>query len=564
LVFALRDKKFPRFSQFKHLPKILNAKERWVVSGALILILIIAAGGAARFIYRHLESRPMSGGVYKEALIGTPYLINPILATSDADRDISRLIYSGLLRYNDKGELEGDLAEQFELSADNTTLRFTLRSPIYFHDGEPLNSEDVAFTIAAIQNPAWRAPLWRSLQDIAIETPDPRTVIVTFKKPAPSLVYLFTFGILPKHIWGEVDPTIAERAVWNLKPIGSGPFKFKGLTKSRDGTIATYRLARNTGLYRKAPYLEEITLRFFSDFDSALRALKERTVDGVSFVPPRLYSKIPTKGFTAQTITMPHYTGIFFQDRKNTVLKEKEVRKALALALDRQKIVSEVPNAVATGVPFIGDQLDSGQIIFPPTYDPNESARLLQQAGWTQKDGGWYKNKQELVLTLTTYDEPTYLKVAEFIRDTWQKLGVKVKLEAASKDNFQREVLRPRAYEVLLFSIVAGALPDPYPFWHSSQMDDPGLNLSSVRAREIDALLEVGHSAIRRDIRESNYAEFQKQLLEEVPAIILYNSPYIYVTSAKIRGAARELLFIPSDRFNDIEKWYRRSRPGWK
>lgn len=563
LVFSLRASRIPRLNTWKHLPKLLTVSERWIIRGALAILLLTVAGTLASAASKHLIRLPRPGGAYVEGLVGTPRLINPIMASTDVDRDLARLIYSGLLRYNDSGQLTEDLAASIEHSPDEKTITVRLKENLRFHDGQPLTSEDVAFTIAAIQNPAWRSPLWRAFQDIEVKTPDPKTVILNIKTPTPTRIHIFTVGILPKHIWENVDPINADRAVWNIKPVGNGPFKFKSLSKTGDGTLSALKLVSNNIFHFGAPYLDEITLRFFPGFDEALQNLKEHSIQGISFVPTRLDNKIPTKGFTVRRMNMPHYTAIFFQDRNNAALREIAVRHALALAIDRNAISTLAPGVVLTDAPFSPGQIGFDSTLKPTPGDPKKASELLEVGGWKKKGDVWVKGGKELGLTLTVLNEPTFLAVAQSIKQNWEAINIKVALEISQKETLVKNVIRPRAYEALLFSIVGGDA-DPYPLWHSSQSDDPGLNLASIKVREIDSLLEIGRRTFDQTIRSQTYLEFQKKLQESIPAVLLYSTPYTYVVSSRIRGLTRQIINTPSDRFIGIEKWFVRSRLGWK
>lgn len=564
LVFSLARLRRPRAADLKFLPRLLTPTERWVMRGAIAILLIAFTIVLARFFADHLVSRPRDGGTYREAIIGQARLINPVLAITDADKDLSRLIYAGLLMYNEQGALTGDLAEKFEILDSGKTIIFHLREEIFFHDKERMDAQDVTFTIAAIKDPSWRSPLWRSFQDVTVETPDSKTVIVRSQAFTPSLLSLFTVGILPKHIWEQVDPQIADRAVWNVKPVGSGPFEFHSLAKSRDGEISLYKLARVQNYHHGRPHIKELVLQFVPDFESALSAFREHTVDGVSFVPERLRGKVPGSGVNLISVPLPRFTGLFFQDRKSEPLKEAAVRRALEEVLDRQRIAESVRGAEAQTVPFLEGQIGYTKTKQVPPPNLNLAAQELKKAGWVKEADGWMKNKKKLAITLTTLDEPINLQIANRIKQSWEELGIEVALEAAARVTFEREVLRTRAYEILLFSILGGSDPDPYTFWHSSQIDDPGLNLSSIKSRNIDLTIEQGRATADPLARFRNYLEFQRLFEEEVPGIILYASSYDYAISKRVKGVAIEQMYTPADRFNTVQNWFLRSRIGWK
>ena len=273
LVLSGARLRMPKFTQLRHLPTLLTAKERWILQGAVALFIIISAAGLSRWIAPHLERVPKPGGAYQEALVGSPRFVNPILAATDVDRDLTRLIYSGLLTYNSRGELEGDLAESFTVEDGGRTLKFTLRDNLFFHDNERLGVEDVIFTIKNIQNPVWRSPLWRSFEGIEISSPEENVILVKTPTFTNSFANLFTVGIIPKHIWENVDPKEAQLAVWNLKPVGSGAFQFSSFLKSRDGSIRSYQLGRFLQYHKGAPYINELVLYFFPDFESAFHTV---------------------------------------------------------------------------------------------------------------------------------------------------------------------------------------------------------------------------------------------------------------------------------------------------
>lgn len=564
LVFSFARRKIPQLRQLKFLPKLLDPLERWILrasGGTLILVLTFVV---ASYLKGHLVLKPQEGGSYREALVGNPRLINPILATTDVDRDLSRLLFPGLLTYNEKGELIPRLAEDYKVEEQGLAIRFKLKDGLRWQDGKTLEAQDVRFTLEAIKNPAWRSPLWRSFQDVSVEVVDTQTVRVKSSALLASFPHLFTVGILPAHIWEPIDPAAARLAVWNIKPVGSGPYAFKSLTKSQDGTIKTLRLQRAATSSADKPYIQEVSFYFFADFDSALEALRTHTVEGMSFVPERFRSKLPAAGIQWQRPAFPRFTGLFFQDRKNSVLRERAVRQALAVALDRQALAALVPDAEPVSTPFLEYQVGYALTIPLPVADPAKAAKILEGAGWKRGEQGWSKERTRLKLKLTVLDEPIYLTVADAVKQAWQALGVEVTLEAVSRGAFEPEVLRPRDFEVLLFSLVSGADPDPYPFWHSSQRDDPGVALSSVQSRPMDAALEQGRSTLQTRRRFESYLEFQTLLQEEVPGIILYASPYLYAVSKNVRGITLEQMATPADRFNSIAQWFVRSRPGWK
>ncbi len=161
-----------------------------------------------------------------------------------------------------------------------------------------------------------------------------------------------------------------------------------------------------------------------------------------------------------------------------------------------------------------------------------------------------------LQITLYTGNESPLPQIAKILKDQWQMVGVETEIITKETDELIREIIRPRAYEVLLFGQVLGTIPDFYPFWHSSQTIDPGLNLTSFNSSAADAKLLRIRESIDPEEREKALADFQNIILQETPAIFLVQPDYIYFVSNKVKGVKEHIIPDPSKRFVGINKWY--------
>ncbi len=581
-----------------------------LLATASLIFLIIT------FYYRNFLPVPRVGGSYVEGLIGAPQYINPLLSqTNDVDSDISRLVFSGLLKYDKELQLTKDLAESWQVSDDQKTYTFALKEGVKWQDGEPLTADDIVFTVKSVQDPDFKSPLLVSLRGVRIEKIDDQTVkFILPDDPYPNFLEVLTFGILPEHIWGEIPPINANLTEYNLKPIGSGAWEFKSLTKDRLGNIKTYTFVPNPDFYDPKPYLEKITFKFYPDFETAVQALKNHSVEGISFLP-KDFKKVLNgqKNLNLYSFYLPQYTAIFFNQKQNDFLKEKNVRKALALAIDKPKILTEalqLEGEIIEG-PILPGSVEGNIKIDKINFNPNEANQILNEGGWAKITPEEYQNflneqakkeeaaaktspeqsttsaeiKEEeklgepqetlplfyrqkndkiLEITLTTVNQPENTKAAELIQQAWQNIGVKVNLEIIEGSKISRETIKPRNYQALLFGIIIGSNPDPYPFWHSSQSQDPGLNLAVFENRNVDKLLEDARKTANEQERQAKYQEFQNILSAELPAIFLYNPTYTYVVDQKIKGINTERIIIPADRFNNFGDWYIKTKRVYK
>jgi len=595
LVQSLNPRRVPKLKQLRYLTKIFSSFEKKVFFGAAVTALLAILVLAITFYQANFIPTPAAGGTYTEALIGAPQYLNPILSeTNDVDSDIARLVFSGLFKYDQSLQLVPDLVERFTVSEDQKSFTFILREEVVWHDRIPLTADDVLFTVKSIQDPEFRSPLLVSLRGVTATKIDDRTIQFVLPEVFPAFLEVLTFGILPEHIWGEIPTVNANLTEYNLKPIGSGPWQFKSISKDRLGNIKSLTLATNSDFYGQQPYLEELIFKFYPDFQTAAAALKNKSVEGISFLPKDLKPQLQgIKNIQTYSLTLPQYTAIFFNQEKNETLADKAIRKALALAIDK-------PTLLAEALQLEGEILDTPMLpgitvaddVRHP-FDSNQANILLDDADWkrispieyleliatattaTTSDQAveavpaktpdpaelpneFYRvNDGEILkITLTTVDQPENAKTANLVAEFWRQIGFEVTVETISSSKISREVIKPRQYQVLLFGIIVGSNPDPYPFWHSSQVQDPGLNLALFSNRKADTLLENARKSADEAERIGLYQQFQALLTAEIPAIFLYNPTYTYVIDQEIKGFQIDRIIIPADRFNNLSDWF--------
>jgi peptide/nickel transport system substrate-binding protein len=560
-----------QFKKFRYIPKTLSKFEK-----RLILILFFVILGSIfwlgiRAYPKHIRIEPDYGGTYSEGVVGEPLYINPILApSSDTDLDISKLVFSGLMKYNEKQEQIPDLAENYEVSEDQKNYIFRLRKNAKWHDSQNLTADDVVFTVQCIKNPEYQSPLRANFQNIAVEKIDDYTIKFTLTEEtfAPFLKESTTFGILPQHIWSGIPPKNVFLSEYNLKPIGSGPFKFFEYKKDKkSGVIKSYTLALFKDYFGKKPYIKEISFKFYDDYPALISAYNHKEVDGISFVPAEEKSNIKKK-VNYFLLKLPRYYNIFLNQSKNKILEKKEVRKALVFGVDRQRIVNEALSGEGMIVdsPVLPGFLGFNPEVQKYNYDPSKANDILHQAGWRDddRDGIRSQSDTKLEITLTYAAQPEFAQASAVIRENWEKIGVKTNLQEIDPTILQSEYIRPRNYEALIYGQLISRDPDPYPFWHSSQREDPGLNLTSFKDKTADTLLEEARQTSDEKERRLKYLHFQNILAEEVPAVFLYSSTYLYGAKKNVRGIELEYITTPSDRFSNIENWYIKINRRWK
>lgn len=544
LVYALSPRKIPSGDQLKHLKKFLNPKEYRIIKICLLLIFINAIYLGVVFFKKHLEYAPVAGGEYIEGVVGYPKTINPLYAVNrDVDSDLSRLIYSSLFKYNQDGILVNDLVASYTVN-DNREYLIAIKDGAYWHNGDKVSVDDVIFTIEAIKNSEYRSPLRANFSGVEVEKIDDLNLKITLASPYAPFLEVLTFGILPKNIWSNVNPGSAALSELNLKPVGSGPYKFKSLLKSKEGDLKEYNLVANGNYYSGTPYLARLKFKFFVNYSEAIKALNDNQIDGLGYLPFNERQEILAQdSLLLHELVRPQIVSLFFNYNKDKALADKTARISLAQALDKDKLIKDVFDGVyqkADG-PILANNFAYNNEVTKYSYLPEEAKNNI-------------KNKLAST-TLTVVDSGQNILVAEKIKNAWEQIGLMVELKIIPGER-AAEVVKNRDFEVLLYGESVGGDPDVYAFWHSSQIGGKGLNLAGYNNSEVDTLLTEARMASDQETRKIKYKKFQEIIANDVPAIFLYSPTYTYVQSKKIKGFAGTMIIEPADRFASVSNWH--------
>ena len=509
-----------------------------------------------------------AGGDFTEGILGTPRFANPVLALTRADQDVSSLVYSGLMKIDPDGNLVPDVAESIEVSEDGTTYTIKLRTDIFFHDTIQLTANDVLFTIGLAQNADLKSPFRGNWNEVVVEVIDAQSLLVSLSEPYAPFIENFTLGILPAHIWRTVPIEQVPFSEFNTTPIGSGPYMVEEAEFSRSGTVEAYHLAAVENHYQ-TPLIEEITLQFYSTEAAIVSALEDGDIDATSYIPAELMAQVDTEQFTVISTPLPRQFGLFFNQNRSVSLRDAAVREALELVIDRQAIVDQALNG--SGIPTpqstatVATEVESEEVNSPATNSTTEdrfnSARsLLEDADWTQTEvGSWEKEIDDsavpLTVTIRTANNPTLEATLEAVTAAWQELGVTVLTEQYEQTDLVQSVIRPRDFEVLLFGLDVSRSRDLFPFWHSSQQNDPGLNITQYANLTVDAYLETARVSQNNEERTNAINSALTIIEQERPAIFLFQPANVYVISPSIKTESMTQIGRPADRFSNIADW---------
>lgn len=520
-----------------------------------------------------LVTVPDKGGELTEGIIGSPRFANPLLAISDADKDIVSLVYSGLLKATPDGKLIPDLAESYSISEDGKTYIFILKSKAEFHDGTPVTASDVEFTISKISDSELKSPRRANWEGVAVEKISDREIHFTLKQAYAPFLENTTVGILPKHIWKNITAEEFAFSDYNISPIGSGPYLVKSIGRNNAGIPNSYSLRSFSDNALGEPHISKITLRFYPNAGDLATALDQGDVDSVSGLSPDVVKELVKKGKQELDTTLPRVFAMFFNQNQAPLFTNKEVRQALTLASDKESIVTNILHGYGTVIdgPIPPRVITDDQAIASSTEERIVAAKaLLEKNGWTMNtETGIYEKKTSktttpLSFTLATGDAPELRATAEQLKSDYAKIGAELTLEIFEGGSLNQNIIRPRKYDALLFGVIVGRDHDLYPFWHSSQRNDPGLNVALYVNSTADKLLEQARATNDETVRNETYDLFEKEILNDVPAVFLYSPSFLYVVPKKVNNIHIGNLTTSADRFSNIQDWYIETNKVWK
>jgi peptide/nickel transport system substrate-binding protein len=543
---------------------------RWqivVVLVALGIVAVLLFSQQTPSITGPILPQPEQGGVYTEGLVGSLGRLNPLLDwNNSADRDVNRLLFSGLVKFDEHGLPQPDLAKAWGVAQDGTIYNFSIRENAVWHDGEPVTSDDIIFTIEQMKSAGSLYPqdvkeLWGK-----IEVTKLNDKTLKFELPEPFVPFMdyLTFGVLPKHLLESVPPDQMEKADFNLNPIGSGPYKFDHLLIDK-GQITGVVLNVSPTYYGEPPFIEQVVFRYYPSPADALDAYRQGDVLSVSQITADvLGAALEEPTLSIYTSRMPQMTFVLFNLKNTEVpfLQEAKVRRALMLAINRSYII----NSFLQGQAIVNDSpiLPNSWAFYDGTehfqYDPEAAISLLKGEGYVIPAGGGdirAKEGTSLSFTMMHPDDAIHTKIAETIRDEWASIGVYVELQAVPPETLYLDSLPSRAYQAALVDLDLSRTPDPdpYPFWHQAEATG-GQNYSQWDNRAASEYLEQARVTADYTLRGKLYRNFQVIFAKELPALPLFVPVYSYGVDAQVEGVQVGALYDPADRLATFTSWY--------
>ncbi|NWF67401.1 MAG: peptide ABC transporter substrate-binding protein [Campylobacterales bacterium] len=458
------------------------------------------------------------------SMSSNPSRINPILATDSASGEIAGWIFNGLVKYDKDGNLTTDLAKSFYFE-DNTTLVFELKENVYFHDGKKLTADDVIFTFELLKSPKIFTPYSQSFRFVKnIEKLSEFKFKVNYTRPYFKAVHIWNIGIVPKHILEKEQDLMTSK--FNQNPIGTGAYKLTNLNISGD-----IELIANENYFEHKPNIEKIHYHFMPDDSTKFLTLKTKQLD-IGTLTPLQYKRQIDDEFKKHFKIVQNrefaytYLGFNLKDEK---FKDKKVREALYLAIDRQEIIDILSFGVGELChgPFMPDTFAYNEHHKPKPNDINRAKSLLKEAGFSEKNPLTFE-------IATNANNPIRVKVAEIMQYQLSKIGVKVKIKSIEWQAFLNTVIFPRNFEAVILGWGLGLIPDAYAIWHKDGIKKGGFNFIGYDNEVVNELIEKAEATIDQQQLSKIYKQIFETIIDDYPYIFLYIPHSITAVNSKI------------------------------
>ncbi len=496
---------------------------------------------------------PEYGDTFIESSIGDASTLLPVLASDSASSEINGLIYNGLIRYDKDLQVEGELAESWEISEDNLTITFHLRKGVTWHDGAPFTSADVKFNYQLYIDPKTPTAYAESFKQVTgIETPDPDTFIVHYDKPYAPALMSWAMSIHPRHLLEGKEIT---KSLLARQPIGTGPYRFSEWVGGEKIVLES-----NPDYFEGQPYLKRVVYRIIPDISTQFLELQTGSLDYMGLSPLQFDRQTDTPAFRRLYNKYRYlnfgYTYLGY-NLKHPIFQDKRVRQALSYAINKQELIDGVLlgyGKVATG-PYKPDTWVYNDDVQKYGYNPEKARQLLAAAGWQDHDGDGLLDKagRKFSFTIVTNQgNDLRSKTGEIIQRRFKEIGVEVKLRIIEWATFLKEFINPGNFDATILGWTGGPEPDQYNIWHSSKTGPRELNFIGFKNAEVDRLLEKGRRVFDQQQRKVFYDRFQEILAEEQPYTFLYIGEALPAVSKRFRGVKPAPAGI---RYN-FNKWF--------
>lgn len=487
-----------------------------------------------------------SRDAYVSSGISDVRILLPLFADDAISSSICDFIYNGLTKIDKDLQVTGDLAEDWKIEEEGTTIIFNLRKNVTWHDGEPFTAKDVLFTYKKILDPGTGCPYISSYSGIEkIEVLDEYTIKFKYAVPYAPALSKFGMGIIPEHIFR--DTLELQKSPYALKPVGTGPYKFSAWKKAE-----YIILEANEDYFEHVPFIKRHVYRIIPDQNVQFLELTSGSIDSMDLNPYQFIYRSNTRRFRERIDKYKYlarsYTYVGY-NQKDPLFQDVKVRKALNYAINRKEIIKtvllglgeECTGPFFKGTPYYDETAEGYE------YNPVRAAILLREAGWYDHDnnGILEKDGKEFRIRLATNQgNQAREDVATIIQQQWAKLGIKTEVMVIAWSAFLDQFIGKKNFQAVILGWTIPVDPDIYSVWHSASSGEGGLNFISYSNEELDKLIEEGRREFNSDRRAEIYRKAHDIIARDAPYAFLFFPYAIPAIENRFKGIEPELAGI--------------------
>lgn len=512
----------------------------------IVALILLAITQSFWFADSYSESVFGEGGTYTEATLGEVNSLNPLFATTNSEKVLSKLLFATLSTVDYSGHSGVGLAKSISPNEDGKVWTVVLRDDLEWSDGEPITNDDVLFTVNLIKNSFVNSIYNSNFANVNVTENEDGKIIFTLPSTYADFISALNVPILPKHKLENVDPKTLIEDSFSNTPVTSGAFSFNALQSSSNNNEKVYYLSANPHYYKGKPLLSSFVVHTYKNKDSIIGAINSGAVTATADLSDVESSYITSPQIQKKNSSLNSGVFMFF-NTTNESIKNTELRAAIRQGINLEKVRSYAPDTSALDYPILKSQISLSKYPEVPAYDYTAAKTKISEL--LGENPGWLE-----IATVTSGYLPN---VANAIAEELKTLGFEVNVSTYDEtQDFVNNVISKRAYDILIYDVELGADPDPLPYYHSSQASGSGLNLSNYRNALVDDLLLGGRSALDETLRARKYESFLEYWVANVPAVGLYQSNLTYFYNRNVRTFGNDIrLVTPIDRFTDITDW---------
>lgn len=532
------------FERLSHIADIRLLILEW---GLLIVALILlAVTQAFWFGDSFAQDSWTSGGTYTEATMGEVDSMNPLFATTNSEKVLSRLMFARIVTIDYSGHPKPEIAKSVKASEDGRVWTITIRDDYKWSDGEPLTRDDVLYTLGLIKNPAVNTAYDANLANVKVTEGENGEIVFTLPTSYADFISALTIPVLPKHVLGNSDPkTLIENSFSNA-PICSGPFTFNAMQGGAASGEKTFYLSRNEDYVKGKALLGSFAVKTFTSRADIIDSLNSNIVTASAELSGSEVDKVTNKQMILKNSSLNSGAFIFFNTSSDK-LKSASVRAAIRQGINIAELRDIAHDTEPLDYPMLSSQLKLNNYPAIPGYDlENAKAKINEALG-----------EEKPVLDIATVNDGFLPEITDQIAKDLEALGYEVNVSKYEENQeFISNILSKRSYDILVYEVELGADPDPLPYYHSSQASSSGLNLSNYKNALVDDLLLAGRETLDETLRIKKYENFLEYWVNGVPAIGIYQPNLSYYYNKNARTFSNDIRLVTAlDRFTDVEDW---------